>query len=121
MLCDVSQVLISLLVLNLLHVLGVVPLKAYSRSLAERLLVPAICSSVHAVLLMWAKAGSWCAGLFPLTLPFLPLLTVGFGFALKLPSPPSVHTCVLISIVGGTSIAIKGNILDVTKSQTGVS
>lgn len=98
---------------NLLHVLSLVPLKRYSRSLSEPLLVPAICNSIHAVLSMWGKANSWYAGLFPLTLPLLPLLTVGFGFALKLSSPPSIHISVLISILSGTSAVITGKLLDV--------
>ncbi|XP_071336403.1 uncharacterized protein [Trachinotus anak] len=104
-----AQVLISLLVLNLLHVLDLVPLKHYSRSLGERVLVPAICNSIHAVLAMWAKASSSYAGLFALTLPLLPLLTVGFSFVLKLASPPSTHTSILISILSGTSIVISAS------------
>ncbi|XP_067466554.1 uncharacterized protein si:ch211-248a14.8 [Thunnus thynnus] len=101
-----AQVLVSLLFLNLLHVLDLVPLKQYSRSLGERLLVPAICNSVHAVLAMWAKASSSYAGLIPLTMPLLPLLTVGLSFALKLASPPSIHISVLFSILSGSSIVI---------------
>ncbi|XP_018552467.1 uncharacterized protein si:ch211-248a14.8 isoform X1 [Lates calcarifer] len=101
-----AQVLISLLVLNLLHVLHVVPLKHYSKSLGERVLVPAICNSIHAVLATWAKASSSYTGFFSLTLPLLPLLTVSFSFALKLVSPPSIHISVLISILSGTSIVI---------------
>ncbi|XP_039995763.1 uncharacterized protein si:ch211-248a14.8 [Xiphias gladius] len=101
-----AQVLISLLVLNLLHVLGLVPLKHYSRSLGERVLVPAICNSIHAVLAMWAKASSSYAGLFPLTLLLLPLLTVGFSLALKLALMPSIHMSGVISILSGTSIVI---------------
>ncbi|XP_028982849.1 uncharacterized protein si:ch211-248a14.8 [Betta splendens] len=104
-----AQVLISLLFLNLLHVVGLVPLKPYSRPLGERLLVPSICGSVHAVLVMWAKASSWSAGLFPLTLPLLPPLTAAFGFALKLSTAPSFHISVLISIVSGTSIVIRAS------------
>lgn len=107
------QVLISLLVLNLLHVLGLVPLKPYSWSLGERVLVPAICNSIHAVLSMWAKASDLYAGIFPLTLPLLPLLTVCCSFALKLQSAPSIHISVLISILTGTSVVITGKCLDV--------
>ncbi|AWP13816.1 Hypothetical protein SMAX5B_003294 [Scophthalmus maximus] len=99
-----AQVLISLFILNLLHVLGLVPLKLYSRSLGERLLVPAICNSLHAVLALWAQASNPSSGLFPLTLPLLPLLTVVFSLALKLASPPSVHVSVLTSFLSGTSI-----------------
>uniref|UniRef100_A0A3Q3W7S6 Uncharacterized protein n=1 Tax=Mola mola TaxID=94237 RepID=A0A3Q3W7S6_MOLML len=83
-----SAVLVSLLFLNLLHVLGLVPLKHYSRSLGEKLLVPAICHSIHDVLAMWAKASSSYAAIYPLTI-----------FFLKLASPPSIHICILISIV----------------------
>ncbi|XP_054456566.1 uncharacterized protein si:ch211-248a14.8 isoform X2 [Anoplopoma fimbria] len=101
-----AQVLISLLVLNLLHVLGLVPLKRYSRSLGEKLLVPSICNSIHAVLAMWAKANSTDAGLFPLLLPLLPMVTVGFSFSQKLASLPSLHISALISILGGTSFVI---------------
>ncbi|XP_032396908.1 uncharacterized protein si:ch211-248a14.8 isoform X1 [Etheostoma spectabile] len=101
-----AQVLISLLVLNLFHVLDLVHLKHYSRSLGERVLVPSICNSIHAVLAMWAKASSSYAGLFPLLLPLLPMVTVGFSFYLKLASTPSIHISVLISILGGTSFAI---------------
>lgn len=109
-LSDLFQVLISLLVLNLLHVLDLVPLKPYSRPLGERVLVPAICNSIHAVLAMWAKASSPDVGLFAFTLPLLPLLTVGFSFALKLASSPPVHISVLISIVSGSSIVLSGNV-----------
>ncbi|XP_037637366.1 uncharacterized protein si:ch211-248a14.8 isoform X2 [Sebastes umbrosus] len=101
-----GQVLVSLLFLNLLHVLDLVPLKHYSRSLGERLLVPSICISIHGVLAMWAKASSSYVGLFPLMLPLLPMLTVGFSFTQKLASPPSIHISVLISILGGTSFII---------------
>ncbi|XP_051280894.1 uncharacterized protein si:ch211-248a14.8 isoform X2 [Dicentrarchus labrax] len=101
-----AQVLISLLVLNLLHVLNLVPLKPYSRSLGERLLVPAICNSIHAVMAMWAKASCSYAGLYPLTLPLLPIVTVGFSVCMKLASPPSIHISVLISILSGTSFVI---------------
>ncbi|XP_059215171.1 uncharacterized protein si:ch211-248a14.8 isoform X2 [Centropristis striata] len=101
-----AQVLVSLLVLNLLHVVDLVPLKHYSSSLGERLLVPSICNSVHAVLAMWAKASSSYAGLFPLLLPLLPMVTVALSFSQKLASPPSIHSSVLISILGGTSFVI---------------
>lgn len=112
-LSNLFQVLISLLVLNLFHVLHVVPLKHYSKSLGERVLVPAICNSIHAVLATWAKASSSYTGFFSLTLPLLPLLTVSFSFALKLVSPPSIHISVLISILSGTSIVITGEHSDV--------
>lgn len=108
------QVLVSILVLNLLHVLDLVSLKHYSRPLGERLLVPAICNSVHAVLATWAKANSSYSGLFPVTLPLLPIVTVGFSYCLKLPSPPSIHFSVLISILSGTSFVITGKREDVT-------
>ncbi|KAF3841938.1 hypothetical protein F7725_023889 [Dissostichus mawsoni] len=72
----------------------------------ERVLVPSICSSTHAVLSMWAKAGSSYAGLFPLMLPLLPMVTMGFSFSQKLSSSPSMEISVLMSILGGTSFVI---------------
>ncbi|XP_010729876.2 uncharacterized protein si:ch211-248a14.8 isoform X1 [Larimichthys crocea] len=101
-----GQVLISLLVLNLLHALHLVPLKNYSRPLGERLLVPAICNSIHAVLAMWAKANSSYSSLYALSLTLYPIVTAGFGFCLKLAFPPSIHIYVFISILSGTSFVI---------------
>ncbi|XP_073337743.1 uncharacterized protein [Pagrus major] len=101
-----GQVLVSLLFLNLLHLLDLVPLKPYSRPLGERLLVPAVCSSIHGVLALWAKASSSSVGLYPITLPLLPIVTVGFGLCLKLASPPSIHISVVLSILSGTSFVI---------------
>ncbi|XP_028280045.1 uncharacterized protein LOC114447787 [Parambassis ranga] len=101
-----AQVLVSLFILNLLHVLNVVHLKHYSRPLGERLLLPAICNSLHSVLVMWAKACSSYTSLFLLTQPLLVPVTASLSFALKLASPPSIHTTVLISILSGTSIVI---------------
>ncbi|XP_060896015.1 uncharacterized protein si:ch211-248a14.8 [Labrus mixtus] len=100
------QVLVSLLFLNLLHIVGLVPLKSYSRSLGERVLVPSICSSVHAVLVTWAKTSSPYAGLFPVTLPLLPVVTVGLSFCLKLAPPPPLHSSVLSSLLCATSFVI---------------
>ncbi|XP_040034130.2 uncharacterized protein LOC120820451 [Gasterosteus aculeatus] len=99
-----AQVLITLLVLNLLHVLDVVPLKRYSRSLGEKVLVPSIGISTHAVLAMWAKANSSHISLFSLTQPLLPIATVAFSFCQKLASPPSL--VVPISILSGTSLLV---------------
>ena len=104
----IFQVLISLLVLNLLHVLGLVPLRHFSRSLGDRVLVPAICNSFHTVLTMWTKASSSCADLFPLTLHLLPMLTVCFSLALKVALTQSIYISVLISILSGSSIFITG-------------
>uniref|UniRef100_A0A3P9NYY2 Si:ch211-207n2.7 n=1 Tax=Poecilia reticulata TaxID=8081 RepID=A0A3P9NYY2_POERE len=73
-----TQVLVSLVFINLLHALGLVHLRPYSRSLGERLLLPAICNSFHSVLMNWAKASSPYANLFLFTVPLLPLLTLGF-------------------------------------------
>ncbi|XP_022054047.1 uncharacterized protein si:ch211-248a14.8 [Acanthochromis polyacanthus] len=101
-----GQVLVSLLFLNLLHVLRLVPLKRYSKPLGERLLLPAICYSVQSVLVMWAKASSSYAGPFLFTQPLLAPVTVGLSFALKLKSPPSIHISVLIFILSGTSVVI---------------
>lgn len=101
-----AQVLVSLLFLNLLHLLGLVPLKHYSRSLGERLLLPAICNSVQAVLAMWVKASGSYASVFLLILPVLAPMTVGFSFALKVETRPSVHISVLLCILSGTSVVI---------------
>lgn len=84
------------------------PLKNYSRSLGEKLLVPAICQSIHDVLAMWANANSSYTGNYPLIVPLLPMITVSFSFFLKLASLPSIHICILISIISGTSLAITG-------------
>ncbi|XP_049592303.1 uncharacterized protein si:ch211-248a14.8 [Syngnathus scovelli] len=99
-----GQVLSSVFFFNLLHLLGVAPLRRFSRPLAERLLVPSICNSVHAVLAMWAEANSSDSGLFSLVLQPLPLITMGLSFALKLTAPPSGHTLVLVSILTGSSL-----------------
>uniref|UniRef100_A0A3P8UZQ7 Si:ch211-207n2.7 n=1 Tax=Cynoglossus semilaevis TaxID=244447 RepID=A0A3P8UZQ7_CYNSE len=99
-----AQVLVSLLVLNLLHLLGLVPLKPVSCSLAEKLLVPSICGSVLTVLSLWAQANGSSSGLFSVTLPLLPLLTAAFSFILKLSTPPSAHVCVLVSMLSGTCL-----------------
>ncbi|XP_023183597.1 uncharacterized protein LOC111606687 [Xiphophorus maculatus] len=101
-----TQVLVSLVFINLLHALGLVHLRPYSRSLGERLLLPAICNSVHSVLMTWAKASSPYANLFLFTVPLLPLLTLGFSFALKVASLPSHHLSVLISILSGMFVVI---------------
>ncbi|XP_004077361.1 uncharacterized protein LOC101163599 [Oryzias latipes] len=101
-----AQVLVSLLFLNLLHALNLVALKPYSRSLGERLLLPAICNSAQAVLTMWAKASSSSASLFLVTVPLLPLVTLALSFTLQLRSPPSIHSSVLISILSGMVMVI---------------
>lgn len=101
-----GQVLVSLVVLNLLHVLGVVPLKRYSWSLGEKLLLPAICSGLQDVMVMWFKSSSLYTGLLLLVGSLLPLVTVSFTFALKMASPPSVHISVMIAILSGTSVVI---------------
>ncbi|KAI3363329.1 hypothetical protein L3Q82_011957, partial [Scortum barcoo] len=103
---SLRSVLVSLLALNLLHVLNLVPLKRYSRPLGERVLVSAICNSAHAVLATCAKASSSYAGLYAVTLPLLPIVTAGFSLCLKLPSLPSIHISVLITMLGGTSFVI---------------
>lgn len=101
-----GQVLVSLLVLNLFHALGLVPLKRYSWSLGEKLLIPAICNSIQDVILMWFKANSLYTGLFLLAGPLLPFVTAGFSLALKIKPPPSVPFSVMISILSGTSLVI---------------
>ncbi|CAN9499660.1 unnamed protein product [Ophioblennius macclurei] len=101
-----GQVLVSLLVLNLLHALGLVNLKRYSKSLGEKLLLPAICGSIQDVMVMWFKASSFYEGFFLLAVPLLPLVTAGFGFVLKVASPPSGHLSVTVAILSGTSLVI---------------
>lgn len=101
-----GQVVISLLALNLLHFLNLVPLRSFSRALGERLLVSSICGSIYGVLSMWVKANSSFSGLFPLVQPLLPLCTTGLSFTLKLVSPLSIHILVLISLLSGTSLVI---------------
>ncbi|XP_007545483.1 uncharacterized protein LOC106934971 [Poecilia latipinna] len=101
-----TQVLVSLVFINLLHALGLVHLRPYSRSLGERLLLPTICNSFHSVLMTWTKTSSPYANLFLFTVPLLPLLTLGFSFALKVASPPSHHLSVLISILSGMFVVI---------------
>lgn len=105
---DLFQVLVSILFLNLLHAVDLVPLQPYSRSLGEKVLVPALCYSTHDVLAMWAEASSSSAGLYRLSLPLLPIITNGLSFCLKVASPLSVHITVLISILSGTSFVITG-------------
>ncbi|XP_061693669.1 uncharacterized protein si:ch211-248a14.8 isoform X2 [Syngnathoides biaculeatus] len=99
------KVLVSVFFFNLLHILGVAPLRRYSRPLAERLLVPSICSSVYAALAMWAEASGSYDGLFSLSLRPLALITVGLSFVLKVTALPSVHTSVVVSILTGSSLA----------------
>lgn len=101
-----GQVLVSLLFLNLLHALGLLHLKPFSRSLGEKVLVPAIGLSTHDVLVTWAKASSLDSGLYPQTLLLLPLATVAFSYCLKVPSLPSVHVSVLTAILSGTSFVL---------------
>ncbi|XP_077470025.1 uncharacterized protein LOC144084992 isoform X2 [Stigmatopora argus] len=99
-----GQVLLSLFFLNLLHILGVAPLRPFNRAVAERLLVPSVCSSVRAVLAMWAEANTWHAGLYPLAWRLLPLVTVGLGCVLKVTASPSGHTFVFLSVLTGSSL-----------------
>uniref|UniRef100_A0A8C6LWV6 Si:ch211-207n2.7 n=2 Tax=Nothobranchius TaxID=28779 RepID=A0A8C6LWV6_NOTFU len=126
-----SQVVVSLVFLNLLHVLGLVPLKRYSRPLGERLLLPALCNSVQAVLVMWTRASTSYGGFFLFIMPLLPLVTVGFSFVLKVTSPPSSHSTALISMLTGmfiifsgksyNNIQVKKGILHVSSSQSSLS
>lgn len=101
-----GQVVDSLLLLNLLHAVGLVPLKRYSRSLGEKLLLPAVCGGIQDVMVMWLRASSLHGGLFLLALPLLPPVTVAFGLALRMASPPAAHVSVMVSILSGTSIVI---------------
>lgn len=98
----------SLLFLNLLHALGLVRLKPFSRPLSEKMLVPAIGLSIQDVLVTWARASSLDSGLYPQTLLLLPSATVGLSYWLKVPSLPSVHISVLTAILSGTSFVLSG-------------
>ncbi|XP_067093145.1 uncharacterized protein si:ch211-248a14.8 [Osmerus mordax] len=102
-----AQVLVTLLALQLLHALGLVPLKPYSLSLGERLLVPSICDSVQAVLGMWAESSH--SGLYPLTMRLLPLLSVGWCHGLGLARSPLLHVTV-VTVVTVTSVAITASL-----------
>lgn len=101
-----GQVVISLLFLNLLHLLGAASLQGYSRALCEKLLVPSVCSSVGSVLSVWARANSSLPGLFSLVAPLLPLLTAALSFLFRLTSPLSTHVSVFISFISGASLFI---------------
>ncbi|XP_033835987.2 uncharacterized protein si:ch211-248a14.8 isoform X1 [Periophthalmus magnuspinnatus] len=101
-----GKVMISVLFLNLLHLLGTVSLHSYSRVLGEKLLVPSICSSIYGVLSMWAKANSSNSGLFPLVLPLLTLFTMVLSFLLNLQSPLSTLISILISFFSGTTFVV---------------
>jgi len=105
------QVVVSLLVFNLLHLLNLVPLRGYSRALGERLLVPAVCDGAQAVLATWAQAkGSVDGdGLFPLALRLLPLVAAGWSHALRLAAPPSARLTGLVAVLSvGVSLAVTG-------------
>uniref|UniRef100_A0AAV2JLT9 Uncharacterized protein n=1 Tax=Knipowitschia caucasica TaxID=637954 RepID=A0AAV2JLT9_KNICA len=102
-----GQVVISILFLNLLHFLGAVSLKSYTRLLGEKLLVPSICSSLYGVLSMWVKANSSTSGLLPVVLPLLPLVTMALSFLLKLQSPlHSTHVSVILSFFSCSALVI---------------
>lgn len=100
------QVLVTLLFLNLLHLVKLIPLKRYSRSLGERVLVPSICGSIHAVLATLVKTTGTHISLFPVTLPLLPVITAGFSVCLKVAPPPPLHFSLLSSLLCGTSFLI---------------
>ncbi|XP_038816532.1 uncharacterized protein LOC120017680 isoform X1 [Salvelinus namaycush] len=99
------QVLVTLLYLLVLHAVGLAPLKPYSLSLGERLLVPSICGSAQAVLGVWAEASAH-SGMYPLTMGLLPLLCVGWSHGLQLALLPSVHLTGLITVITFTSVTI---------------
>lgn len=103
-----SQVLLSIVVLRLLHALGFLPLRPYCRQLGERLLVPAVGLGAHSVLATWAKASGSSACLYRLVLPLLPVLTLVLGLCLKVASTPSVHVAVLVSVLSGTYVSVTG-------------
>ncbi|XP_024278509.1 uncharacterized protein si:ch211-248a14.8 [Oncorhynchus tshawytscha] len=99
------QVLVTLLYLLLLHAMGLAPLKPYSLSLGERLLVPSVCGSAQTVLGVWAEASAH-SGMYALTMRLLPLLCVGWSHGLRLAVPPSVHLTGLITVITFTSVTI---------------
>lgn len=103
-----SQVLVSILLLRLLHAVGFLPLRPYCRQLGERLLVPAVGLSGHSVLATWAKASGSSAGLYHLVLPLLPILTIVLGLRLHVASTPSVHVAGLVSVLSGTCLSVTG-------------
>ena len=102
---------LSLLVLNLLHLLRLVSLKRYSRAAGgERLLVPAVCGGAQAVMALWARANSSAdGGLFPLAACLLPLVTAGWSHALSLVAPPSARVTGLVAGLSGVSLVITGD------------
>ncbi|XP_059928511.1 uncharacterized protein si:ch211-248a14.8 isoform X2 [Gadus macrocephalus] len=106
-----AQVVLSLLVLNLLHLLRLVSLKRCSRALGgERLLVPAVCGGAQAVMALWARANSSVdGGLFPLAACLLPLVTAGWSHTLRLAAPPSARVTGLVGALSGMSLVVTGS------------
>lgn len=102
-----AQVLIISLALLALHGVGLVSLRPYCLGLGERMMVPAVCGSVQAVLELWAQASAH-SGLYPLFSCLLPILSVAWSHVLRLTSRPSLYlTCLLAGVTLG-SITIKG-------------
>ncbi|XP_026800115.3 uncharacterized protein si:ch211-248a14.8 [Pangasianodon hypophthalmus] len=99
------QVLLNILALLGLHALGVVQLNPFSRRLAERLMVPAVCGGVQCVLALWARASAH-SGLYPLTGRLLPLFSLAWGHLLGVSKPNSAYFTCLLTATTFTSIGI---------------
>ncbi|KAL0964496.1 hypothetical protein UPYG_G00324630 [Umbra pygmaea] len=99
------QVLVTLICLLLLHAVGLAPLKPYSLSLGEQLLVPSICGSAQVLLGVWADASAH-SGMYPLTMALLPILCVGWSHGMHLAVPPSVRLTGLITVITVASVGI---------------
>uniref|UniRef100_W5MPP4 Si:ch211-207n2.7 n=1 Tax=Lepisosteus oculatus TaxID=7918 RepID=W5MPP4_LEPOC len=93
-----AQVLLTLLCTVALRALGCVTLQPYSLQLGERLLVPSICSSLQAVLGLWAEANA-PSDLFVFMLQLLPLASAGWSHVLGLTKPPSPRITALVTAV----------------------
>ncbi|KAF7704774.1 hypothetical protein HF521_021846 [Silurus meridionalis] len=101
------QVFLNILALLALHNLGIVHLNPFSRKLAERLMVPAVCGGVQGVLALWAQASAY-SGLYPLTECLLPLFSLAWGHLLGVNKPKSVHFICLLTTLTFISIGITG-------------
>lgn len=97
----------NVLALLVLRALGVVKLNPFSRRLAERLMVAAVCGGIQCVLALWAQASAH-SGLYPLTGHLLPLLSLAWGHLLGVCKPNSTHFIGLLTAITFTSIGITG-------------
>ncbi|XP_062863625.1 uncharacterized protein si:ch211-248a14.8 [Trichomycterus rosablanca] len=99
------QVVLNLLMLLALHLLGLVRLNPFSWRLAEKLLVPAVCGSVQAVLALWAEASAH-SGLYPLAGQLLPLAGLTWTHLLAKSKPGFTHFTCFITAVTVMSVGI---------------